>query len=310
MSEIRITRIDGVDASEQTCWTFDASETIRIGRSSDCNVHVAHNEVSRSHAIVFFDDGNWVVSCVGQNGTFENGERVEHAELSTSRVLEFAPQGPQLLFEVSDEGFTDDETGEISQLLAKLSDGDSQAAEELWKHCFDRVSQIARNRLSPAFRRVTDEEDVAVSVMESLFRGVTDGKYPELKTRDGLWRLLFTMTARKAINSVAAQKAQKRGGGKVRGESIFIAADGHSGGFDRFAGGTGAPSVIAMVTEEAERMLTSLNDETLERVAALKLEGYSNMEIATELQCNVRTVERHLQRIRGLWANRAAGHNS
>ncbi len=48
-------------------------------------------------------------------------------------------------------------------------------------------------------------------------------------------------------------------------------------------------------------MLGQLDDEELRRVAMLKMEGYSNEDIAEELDCVTRTVERKLARIRQKW---------
>ena len=48
-------------------------------------------------------------------------------------------------------------------------------------------------------------------------------------------------------------------------------------------------------------MLDQLHDENLRTVALLKLQGYNNGEIAQQLDITRRSVERKLQRIRGLW---------
>jgi DNA-directed RNA polymerase specialized sigma24 family protein len=50
------------------------------------------------------------------------------------------------------------------------------------------------------------------------------------------------------------------------------------------------------------RLLGLLADESLRRVARRKLKGCTNAEITAELGCIEATVERRLQRIRGLWA--------
>jgi len=46
-----------------------------------------------------------------------------------------------------------------------------------------------------------------------------------------------------------------------------------------------------------------LNDPELEKVAVLKLEGYSNDEVAQELGYTRRTIQRMLNLIRVLWQN-------
>jgi DNA-directed RNA polymerase specialized sigma24 family protein len=58
------------------------------------------------------------------------------------------------------------------------------------------------------------------------------------------------------------------------------------------------------MAEECEALLGSLHDETLRRVALLKLEGYTNAEIAKQLACAVSSIERKLARIRKAWMAR------
>ena len=44
-----------------------------------------------------------------------------------------------------------------------------------------------------------------------------------------------------------------------------------------------------------------LSDPGLRQIALWKLEGYTNSEIAQQLECTLRTVERKLERIRAYW---------
>jgi hypothetical protein len=53
--------------------------------------------------------------------------------------------------------------------------------------------------------------------------------------------------------------------------------------------------------DEYRWLFGSLADESLRVVALLKLEGYSNEEIARSLDCSLRTEERKLEVIRKLW---------
>jgi len=54
--------------------------------------------------------------------------------------------------------------------------------------------------------------------------------------------------------------------------------------------------------EQFQQLLGRLGDQVLREVALLKLDGYSNEEIAEKLQCGLRTVERRLRTIRAVWA--------
>jgi DNA-directed RNA polymerase specialized sigma24 family protein len=67
------------------------------------------------------------------------------------------------------------------------------------------------------------------------------------------------------------------------------------------------PEFAAMVAEEYRRLLEVLDDEELRRIATLKLEGYSDVDIAARLGCAVRTVARRLKLIRTLWGAELPG---
>jgi DNA-directed RNA polymerase specialized sigma24 family protein len=128
---------------------------------------------------------------------------------------------------------------------------------------------------------------------------------------DDLWRLLVTITARKAAAQWKRQCAQKRGGGAVRGESALESpGQGNNSSSDAphaaevvpDRGPT--PDMNILVAEECERLLDLLDDPLLQKVAVWKLEGYTNAEIAQKLGMAVVSVERKLARIRKLWEHR------
>jgi DNA-directed RNA polymerase specialized sigma24 family protein len=62
-----------------------------------------------------------------------------------------------------------------------------------------------------------------------------------------------------------------------------------------------SPEFAAMVAEECGRLLDGLPDESLRTVALMKMEGYTNDEIADRLDCGPRTVTRKLNIIRTAW---------
>ena len=55
------------------------------------------------------------------------------------------------------------------------------------------------------------------------------------------------------------------------------------------------------MADECRRLLGLLKDPQLRQVAELKMEGYSNEEIAARLGTNLRAVERKLAAIRKRW---------
>ncbi len=106
------------------------------------------------------------------------------------------------------------------------------------------------------------------------------------------------------LDQLKHQFRQKRGGGQVRGDSVFIEnlSGEERAAIDQVVGSEPTPEFAAQLTEECERLLSQLDDETLRTVAVAKMEGYSNDEIAERLGVKTRTVERKLNLIREIWS--------
>jgi len=56
-----------------------------------------------------------------------------------------------------------------------------------------------------------------------------------------------------------------------------------------------------MVADECRHPLGSLRDDTLRRVALLRMQGYTNQEVADRLVCSARSVARESELIRLTW---------
>ena len=192
--------------------------------------------------------------------------------------------------------------GSVSRWIELLKDGDYAAAQPLWERYFDRLVGLARTKLAAGRRRAADEEDVSLAAFDSFCRGAAAGRFPRLADRDDLWRLLVTLTARKAFDQMRDERRLKRGGGAVLGQSALDAVRaGDVAAFERFVGSDPTPESAAMVAEEYRRLLAQLKTDELRTIAIWKMEGYTNDEIAGRLDCATTTIERKLQRIRAQW---------
>ena len=109
------------------------------------------------------------------------------------------------------------------------------------------------------------------------------------------------ITERKALDQVQHERRQKRGGGKILGTQSLLDADGVRGGVADVASLEPSPAFAAMVADECSRLLGRLRDETLRQVAWLRMEGYTNEEVAERLGCSLRSVARKLELIRRTW---------
>jgi DNA-directed RNA polymerase specialized sigma24 family protein len=191
--------------------------------------------------------------------------------------------------------------GSVTCWLQLLQTGEDDATRQIWERYSGRLIGLAREKLRGAPRRLADEEDVALSVFDSFFRGVEQGRFPHLEGRDNLWKLLVVLTARKALRRIQHERRHKRGGGKVAAEADLAPAAEERADLDRFVGREPSPEFAAEVAEECSRLLDRLGDDELRRIARWKMEGHTNAEIAARSNCLVRTVERKVRRIRALW---------
>jgi DNA-directed RNA polymerase specialized sigma24 family protein len=193
-----------------------------------------------------------------------------------------------------------DEEGSVTLWIGALRTGNEEAARQLWNRYFEALVRLARARLRA--RAIADEEDVALSAFDSFYAGVARGRFPDIADRNDLWRLLVTLTARKATNRVRHESRQKRGAGRVvLGSALAAGPDSEADAMAQVIGPEPSPEFAAQVAEECGRRLNGLPDESLRAVALMKMEGYTNDEIADRLGCDPRTVTRKLNLIRKAW---------
>jgi pSer/pThr/pTyr-binding forkhead associated (FHA) protein len=85
MGRIRYTTPDGI---EQVVDLNEFNGHVTIGRTPDCDVYANSLSVSRSHAQVWFEDGQYhVLDLNSSNGTFLNGRKIEKAILTPGDLL-------------------------------------------------------------------------------------------------------------------------------------------------------------------------------------------------------------------------------
>jgi len=196
--------------------------------------------------------------------------------------------------------------GSVTHWITQLKTGDPAAAQKLWESYFLRLVKLARKKLEGTPRRAADEEDVALSVFDSLFRGTEAGRFPQLFDRNNLWQLLAAITAHKALDLARREGRLKRGAGRVLDEGALPGAErlqGEEAALEQAFSREPTPELAVQMAEEFQRLLDLLGDDTLRAVALARMEGRTNDEIAAQLGCAPRTIDRKLQVIRSLWAH-------
>jgi RNA polymerase sigma factor (sigma-70 family) len=194
--------------------------------------------------------------------------------------------------------------GSVTRLIQLLRSGDlterDLAARLIWRRYFQDLLELARNNLNKRIRRREDEEDVLQSMYKSFCLRQQRGEF-DLADRDALWRLLVTITLRKARNAAKKQTRDRRD--ISREQTIPDRDDSQSANWalEQMDAAGPSPAEAALLNEALELRLEVLADPELRRIALWRLEGYTNREIADRLDCTERSIERRMERIRSKW---------
>ncbi len=210
----------------------------------------------------------------------------------------------------------------VTLWIQQLKSGDVQAAQRLWEAYFQRMVNLARQKLEGAPRAAADEEDVALSAFKSFCIGAREGRFSQLLDSDNLWPLLMAITANKSVDLIREQNRKKRGGTGTDAHQAQRKSGSESGQNHNHVSSAVRPAAVAEALSElisreptpefaAEltdqlQMLLKRLDETgqpeLRNIALMKMEGFSCSEIAEQIGCAVRSVERRMTLITKLWS--------
>lgn len=195
---------------------------------------------------------------------------------------------------------TSDKTGTHTRWIRKLQEGEEgEVQEKVWNAYFEQLVGLARHKLGRSPKTDGDEEDVALDALNSFFVRIKRGEFPDLRDRTGLWPLLMRITARKASNRRRHANAQKRSPGE---DQAILRDDDDHRILEEIVGSEPSPEFAYQSFEAANQLLSELDDDRLRETAVLKLQGYTNREIAEQCDVLERTIERRLVLIRKKWS--------
>lgn len=187
-------------------------------------------------------------------------------------------------------------TGSITQFYRQLVEGNRSATDGLWQRFFPRLTVLARTTVGRLPQQLTDIDDAVQSAFISFWQQAQRGEFSANLNRDNLWSLLATLTVRKARRQARKERTQKRGGGKILGEQDLAAGEDDAAALDQLARNLPADD-YDLVCEE---FLSQLDDE-LRAVVVLRLLGHSTGDIARQLSCTQRKIQRKLQLVQIKW---------
>ena len=182
-----------------------------------------------------------------------------------------------------------------AEILARYRGGDEQAAEEMFGRYVERLTLLARSRLSRKLASRTDPDDIVLSAYRSFFIGAREGRF--LLTRSGdLWRLLVSITMHKLYRHVRHHTAEMR---SVTLERSLQSTDEEQLPVNREP----SPEEAIAVADELAAIMSTL-DAFGRRVLELRLQEEQLSVISAETGRSERTVRRMLRVIRERMAER------
>jgi pSer/pThr/pTyr-binding forkhead associated (FHA) protein len=145
-----------VRVQQGTLWSDERrfTDTFRIGRDPECELSITERAVSKVHAEVRWEEGQWwIVDVHSRNGTYLDGERIERASMPSACKVELGQGGPILWVSVgckiqepersSDKTVVQGAPESVTQLVKRLEahrdTGEGGDQTRLYRHALQRI---------------------------------------------------------------------------------------------------------------------------------------------------------------------------
>lgn len=179
------------------------------------------------------------------------------------------------------------------ELAERCRRGDEDACRQLFDCYVERLVALARRRISQRLASRVDPEDIVQSVFRTFFGRLKAGRF-RLEEQDDLCKLLMRITVHKALRQIHFHQAAKRnpraelGQGTEANERLLAVIDRDP-----------SPDEAVAFVDHLENFLGGLKAQERE-ILEMRLQGYSNEEIAQKLGIYDRKIRRVIERLRGM----------
>lgn len=180
-----------------------------------------------------------------------------------------------------------------AEVFAGLRRGESEAVGEFCRRYGPMLERLAERRLSAPLKRRIGADDVAQSVCRTFVRRAREGEF-ELADGGGLWGLLCAIALTKIREQTRFHLRQKR---SLRDERhLDSVAPGGERKMPETPHSDPTPDATAEVADMFDKLVAEFDEEE-RRILELKLQDYTQEEIAERMQCSDRTIRRFLKRV-------------
>lgn len=174
------------------------------------------------------------------------------------------------------DGSTEPANEEFSELLHRATSGDTEAQQAICGKYERQVRIVARVLLGPQLRTHLDSTDLMQSVHHCLLLGIKDKRF-DISSPQKLIALACTLARRKVARKWRLHRRQISHG-PAAGESSYI-----SSVLTSIANPHEGPAEVAQFNDQLLQLCDRMN--LIERkMLQMRLDGYTNGEIADELE--------------------------
>jgi RNA polymerase sigma-70 factor (ECF subfamily) len=170
--------------------------------------------------------------------------------------------------------------------------GNQDAARQIFERYVSQLLALASQRISQRLKARVDAEDIVQSVFRTFFHRAREGQF-KVDDPDDLCKLLAKITVHKTLRQIAFHKRAKRDATMETAQG-----DGDSDQMMLILASEPTPEDTVALFDQMDHFLGQLGAED-RRILQMRMEGYSNVEIAEMLNITDRKIRRLLERIRG-----------
>jgi two-component system, NtrC family, response regulator HydG len=154
-------------ASEKK-YELDAHQPIRIGRGSGCQILLSDPLSSRTHAIISYEEGQWVASdAESRNGTMVNDKKIVSVQLNNGDRIQVG--STELLFELpqdNDDTEPNNQTVILEAPISREASGVHSVSQLVSNHRSQDMLDLYQ--LSICLMRCSSPDEVATTGLEML----------------------------------------------------------------------------------------------------------------------------------------------
>ena len=184
------------------------------------------------------------------------------------------------------------------QMIDGLRSGDDAAYEKFWNELGGLLQNVAEKQLGNRLKQRVGSDDIVQSACRTFFRRVSGGQF-DLPDSEALWRLMCSITLNKARRASRDHLRKKRG----MDREVHLSSGDNDSNRELEPGSTESePLDAACVADQMTGLLEGLSDRHC-RVLDLKLQQYTNDEIAEKLSCSERSVRRIISQLKDRWTS-------